>query len=253
MINLKELREKNRLSLDEISEQTNLPVTYLEEVEAGEKELSVKAFERILAFIEQDGVLSLDSSQISVSGLGDKIRALRKEKGISLEDMGHHLGLSLSYLSEVERGRRVPSLESLHHICRFFNIPVSLLVTSSSKVRVTGEKIRLNRETKGISQKHLAQMAGLSSGLVSQLEAAKVQPSLKTIESIANALDVSVCYLILEQEDVEGYLAAVTPEMREMLYDPRVQMLIGHVCALPEEDIRLVFDFIKMLKERNQE
>jgi len=93
-------------------------------------------------------------------------------------------------------------------------------------------------------------MSGLSSGLIAQLEAAKVQPSLKTIESLAGSLEVSVCYLILEQEDVEGVIAGITPELRELLYEPKVQMIIGNVCMMELEDIKLIMDFIHMLKNR---
>lgn len=250
MFELKKIREENNLSLEKISETTNLPVAYLEEVEKGEKELTTKAIDRIVSMLSQSQKGYSDCTFISAEGLGDKIRALREERGISLEEMSQKLGLSLSYLSEVERGKRTPSLQSLYNICRYFSIPVSLLISTPAKMRVIGQKIKLNREAKGLTQKQLARMSGLSSGLIAQLEAAKVQPSLKTIESLAGSLEVSVCYLILEQEDVEGVIAGITPELRELLYDPKVQMIIGNVCMMELEDIKLIMDFIHMLKNR---
>jgi len=60
---------------------------------------------------------------------------------------------------------------------------------------------------------------------------------------------VSTCYLILEQEDTEGIMVGISPELRELLFDPKVQMLIGHICTLDKEQLRLVINFINMLKE----
>ena len=274
MLDINKICQRYHYSLQDVSNATNLPLHYLQEVAKGDKELSVKAIDRIMSMIKnhdipqenlqetqkdhgsnmahekQENDTEAPPAHLSMEGLGDKIRALREEKGASLDEMSRKLGLSLSYLSEVERGKRVPSLQSLQNICRYFNVPVSLLITTPSRMRVTGEKIRRNREAKKITQKQLAKMASLSPGLIAQLEAGKVQPSLKTIESIANSLEISVCYLILEQEDVEGIIAAVSPELRELLYDPKVQMIIGNICMMDQQEIKLILDFVHMLKNR---
>ena len=46
------------------------------------------------------------------------------------------------------------------------------------------------RKIKGISQKQLAQMTGLSQSHISELELEKESPSLKTLELICTALKV---------------------------------------------------------------
>jgi transcriptional regulator with XRE-family HTH domain len=106
----------------------------------------------------------------------------------------------------------------------------------------------MNRELRSMTQKQLAGAANVSPGLIAQLEAGKVQPSLKTIESLSKVLGVSVCYLILEQEDVEGIIGGISPELRELLYNPRAQMLIGNICTMDIKEIKLVLNFIGMLK-----
>ncbi len=243
---LKDIRAKKNLSIEDLSHQCKLPISQLKEAEEGKRELSPKALERLISTLD----LNDDLSKLSIStrGLGDRIRALREEKGLTLEGMGQLLELSFTYLSEIERGERVPSLQALQKISKFFNLPISLLLGTSSKLFTTGKKIKITREAKGSTQKQLANMAGVSPGLIAQLEAGKVQPSLKTIENIAEALGVSVCYLILEQEDVEGIIGGISPELRELLYDPKVQMLIGHICTLDKDETRLVLNFIHMLK-----
>ncbi len=54
---------------------------------------------------------------------GEKLRALRKEKGVTLSQMAAALGVSAAYLSALEHGRRgTPSAARLHAICGYFNI-----------------------------------------------------------------------------------------------------------------------------------
>lgn len=48
-----------------------------------------------------------------MNGVGEKIRAVRKQKGWTLERLASESGLSTSFLSQVERGRSAASLASL--------------------------------------------------------------------------------------------------------------------------------------------
>jgi len=75
-----------------------------------------------------------------------------------------------------------------------------------------------------------------------------VNASLKTVGKIAEALNVSVCYLIMDQHEVDGIMAGISPALREMLQDPKVQAIIGSVCTLSEEQLKLIFNFIDMVK-----
>ncbi|MDW7649906.1 MAG: helix-turn-helix domain-containing protein [Bacillota bacterium] len=244
---LKKIRTKKKLTLEEVSQSCCLPLTYLKEVEEGKRELTSKALDYLIANLDLDD--DIETLHFSTSGMGDKIRALRDEKGLTLEELGKHLDLSVTYVSEIELGERTPSIQTLQKISRFFNVPVSLFLHTEGKLLTTGRKIKMTRETKGMTQKQLAGAADVSPGLIAQLETGKVQPSLKTIERIAKALGVSTCYLILEQEDTQGIIAGISPELRELLFEPKVQMLIGHICTLDKEQLRLVLNFIHMLKE----
>jgi transcriptional regulator with XRE-family HTH domain len=50
--------------------------------------------------------------------LGRKMRRTRLDRGLSLTDLAGSTGLSLGYLSDIERGNRVPSLPVLDQIAR---------------------------------------------------------------------------------------------------------------------------------------
>ncbi len=45
--------------------------------------------------------------------LGRRIRTLRKAKGWNQDDLALHMGLGRTYISNVERGRKNPSLRTL--------------------------------------------------------------------------------------------------------------------------------------------
>lgn len=61
--------------------------------------------------------------------LGERIKQLRTERGYTLmfmQDIG--IDLSVSYLSDIERGRTMPSLESLVKCANAFDMTVQELI-----------------------------------------------------------------------------------------------------------------------------
>ncbi|MCW6085484.1 MULTISPECIES: helix-turn-helix domain-containing protein [Clostridium] len=57
------------------------------------------------------------------------------------------------------------------------------------------------REEKNISQSKLAILAGISRSYVSEIEAGKKTPSLDMLERIAEALEVCVALLLINNKD----------------------------------------------------
>ena len=54
--------------------------------------------------------------------LGLRNKNIRKGNGWSQEELGHRSGLHTSYIGQVERGERNPSLDSLHKIAAAFQL-----------------------------------------------------------------------------------------------------------------------------------
>ncbi|HBE9444574.1 helix-turn-helix domain-containing protein [Clostridioides difficile] len=44
--------------------------------------------------------------------LGERIRECRKERGITIEQLAERVGIGYNHLSNIERGRKIPSLET---------------------------------------------------------------------------------------------------------------------------------------------
>ena len=67
------------------------------------------------------------SSDIRVK-FGDRVRRLRKEKGITQLELAELLGVGRSYLSQVERGKRDPGLRLVKSIADGLKITLSDLL-----------------------------------------------------------------------------------------------------------------------------
>jgi transcriptional regulator with XRE-family HTH domain len=60
--------------------------------------------------------------------LGKRVRALRKQKGWSLEELAERAGMHVTYLSSVERGYRNPTLNVLAAIASALDVTLSSLL-----------------------------------------------------------------------------------------------------------------------------
>lgn len=50
--------------------------------------------------------------------IGSRLKRARRRKGISLESFSKEQGFSLGYLSDIENGKRLPTIEMLDRIAR---------------------------------------------------------------------------------------------------------------------------------------
>ncbi len=58
----------------------------------------------------------------------DRIKQLRKEKGLSQTEMGNRLGLSQKQISHLEVGRNEPDLKTICKYCEYFNVSADFLL-----------------------------------------------------------------------------------------------------------------------------
>ncbi len=56
--------------------------------------------------------------------VGNKIKAIRKEKGIRAEQLANDSGLSESYISRLENGKQSPTLSTLEKLAKAMDVPV---------------------------------------------------------------------------------------------------------------------------------
>lgn len=245
---IRELREERNYTLSDLAERAGLSVSYLSEIERGAKRPSIKTLDKIsnALNVSRNMLIDLGGDELKVS-MGDKIRMLREDKGLTLGALAEKVGISPSYLSEIERESVHPSVNTIKMIAKALEVPVSTLMHSHENT--IGLKLRSIREEQGLTQADLAKKAGISAGLVGQIENGRVQPSLKTLESVAEVLGVSPCYFVLDNDSIEEMLPSFSPELRKLLADENVQSVLRLICNLNEEELRFVLNFIQLFKK----
>lgn len=60
---------------------------------------------------------------------GRNVRRLREEKGWSQEDFADRAGIHRTYVSDIERGRRNPTIIVVERLAKPLNVPAGELLT----------------------------------------------------------------------------------------------------------------------------
>lgn len=65
--------------------------------------------------------------------LGERVRELRQKRGLTQVDLGERLSLPQSRVSEIEKGSRVPNLETILRLALALDCKVSVLMAVFDK------------------------------------------------------------------------------------------------------------------------
>lgn len=66
--------------------------------------------------------------------VGENVRRLRKERGLTQEQLAMETGIDLTYLGGIERGRRNPSIKVLGNLAGVLEVlPATLLTPTASR------------------------------------------------------------------------------------------------------------------------
>ncbi|MGO0122993.1 helix-turn-helix domain-containing protein [Desulfothermobacter acidiphilus] len=244
---IRALREEKGMSLHDLARRAQISLSYLSEIERGTKRPSLKTIEKLAQALNVSKARLVDTEMREGKiNVGEQIRLLRTEKGWSLQELSCRAGISASYLSEIERGTVYPSLSTLKRLAEELGVaPVTFLGHQGT----LGTRLRSLREEYGLTQAQLAAMAGVTAGLIGQIEQGKVQPSLKTLEKIAQAMGVSPCYFLIEPEASEQVFNVLNPDLRELLADTNVQAVLTMLANMSKKEIRFVLNFIQLFKQ----
>ena len=61
--------------------------------------------------------------------LGENVRRLRNERGLSQEELAFRAGMKRSYLSDLERGKRNPTVRAMGRLAEALAIVPTILLT----------------------------------------------------------------------------------------------------------------------------
>ena len=81
----------------------------------------------MFAGVANDGGADV-SDEVAVAEVGPRLRSLRQGRGLSLAELSQRTGISISTLSRLETGARVPGLEHLVALARAYAVSLDVLV-----------------------------------------------------------------------------------------------------------------------------
>jgi transcriptional regulator with XRE-family HTH domain len=93
-----------------------------------------------------------------IAGLvGENIRQLRKKRGLSQEQLAFRADINASYMGQVERGEKNPTIDVLSKIANALQTPLEILVNVSSSPVLADDL-----DPEGYATKIVHQIHGLS-------------------------------------------------------------------------------------------
>ena len=106
---------------------------------------------------------------IDYKALGNRIRTVRKSNGMSQEKLSELCGISTAHVGHIERGTRIPSLETLFKISKELNVSMDYLFFDSQN------------DTDEVLRSISAQLAGK--------DGEKVKVFISTVKALADKID----------------------------------------------------------------
>ncbi|MGR3501912.1 helix-turn-helix domain-containing protein [Pseudaestuariivita sp.] len=130
--------------------------------------------------------------------LGADIRALRKARGLTLQDVADDLQRSVGWVSQIERDISEPSIEDLRDFARLFDVSVSILFgQSGGPAAEAGRVVRAGARRK----------IGAAAGLVEELLSPDLTDDFEMVHSVFQPGAVSTSTVTRPTQEV-AYLVS---------------------------------------------
>ena len=97
--------------------------------------------QRNVAIIAIDNTPSPERN-FAMSNISEKIRDLRKRKGVSQAAIAEYLGITKQAYSLYETGKREPDFETLLQLAKYFDTDADSLLTGSDTARVSDTRLK---------------------------------------------------------------------------------------------------------------
>lgn len=242
---IRNFRKERRMTLKDLSDQLGVSCSFLSAVERGVKKPSLAMTRKFSEILNISPTYLFAASD---KAYGEKIRFLRCGRRLNLDQLSNLSGIPVDELQAFEQGCKEPDQATLEGLAKALRVSVRYFLEKSSDRLSIGTKIRWEREKLGLTGVALAEKAGISPSMVSQMEHGLVEPSLDTLENVAEALGVPVSYFLSEQDDVENLISSLNREVLFLLGEPRVQSVLRAICDLESGDFNYVLNYIQFFK-----
>jgi transcriptional regulator with XRE-family HTH domain len=125
-------------------------------------------------------VMNTVSLKSKSARIGEVLRRFREKKGLLLSEVSSRAAISVSMLSQIERGGVSPSIDTLFSVCGALELEISEVfrhVSSYTPVRVHRGGARLRTESRGVLYEQL--VTSLDSSFPAEMFLISVRPGKK--------------------------------------------------------------------------
>ena len=126
--------------------------------------------------------------------LGSKLRSVRTSRDLTLDKVSSRLGVTPSYLSEIERGNKIPSLKVLCNLTRYLDLPRDffrdVLEDPGDEVMSFGQMLESRREGLGLTIDDLARAIGWPATYIEIAESGDKKVPEKFVRDLAEELQL---------------------------------------------------------------
>lgn len=112
--------------------------------------------------------------------IGERLRALREERNISMRSLATRSGLSANALSMIERGRASPSVSTLYKLAEALGISITTFFSSNAERK---QVVFLKSD----GRTRISFTRGIFEGLGGEQFVGRVEPFMLTLENSANS------------------------------------------------------------------
>ena len=167
--------------------------------------------------------------------LGKGITALRKENGLSQIQFAERVGISQTYVSDLESGKKNPTMKTLDDLLSYFDTDyiefaqTYILDEKPQDSLNVGSGLKQLRKDKQLTQDELATMTGIARAYISAIESGRRNPTTETINNILTELGTTYIDFLIDycgvkretepQSPLEQNFNKLTPENQKQVSD----------------------------------
>jgi transcriptional regulator with XRE-family HTH domain len=247
---IRSFRVERGLTLGQLAEMANLSASYLSTIERGLKKPSIPVMKQISEALNVSPSLLVRTEDEAFTG--GKMRFLREGRGLSVEELAEISDIPVSMIEKFESGEAQPDYEQLERLAAALNLTATCFIEKSYYKTSIGTRLKQLREAQGMTLSFLAEKAGVSVGLISQIEGGYTIPSLDTLERLSQVLGTTLNYFLLEHEEVENLLSSLGPDLLEILSDYKVQAVLRSIRDFNSAELRYVLNYLQFFKRNRK-
>ena len=134
--------------------------------------------------------------------IGQKIKAIRKNAGLTQKELAQKMGLSFQSIAQWENDLRKPKIETLKKIADALECPIDTFTTDDFDEEIpspalVSQKIHECRMAAGLTQQELAEKVGLDGATIGKYERGILKPKAETVKKITDALGINLMDLYI--------------------------------------------------------